>query len=145
MIFEEPYTGNRRGPFYHSSRIGATGWREVGVDDSNAPLASLDLLSTLMVKRNGPAGYVLAEGSLAPGPGFPETTAEPGEVPLTGELELPPLPPNIPGWVSFVPETSKDLQTWTPAAEVTRTASKVFVSLPAGESRSFYRFKMIAP
>lgn len=139
LSFEEPTTHTRRGPFYHLDRDGTTGWREVGVDDSDAPLAPLDFLSTLVVQRNGPPGFVLIEGSLTP-PAVPRppllADPEPGEVALTGELPLPPLPPNV----SIAVEVSADLQTWDFfATPVLQPDNRVTFTLPAGQTRAFYR------
>ena len=63
LTFEEPTTGLQRGPFYHLSRPGASGWREVGVNGSTASIQPLDFLSTLVLRRDGNAGYVLVDGS----------------------------------------------------------------------------------
>jgi len=61
LTFEEPTTGLQRGPFYHLSRPNASGWREVGVNGSSAPIAPLDFLSTLVLHREGSPGLVFVE------------------------------------------------------------------------------------
>lgn len=140
LTFEEPFSGGQRGPFYYLSRPGADGWREVGVNDSSAPLAPLDLLSTLVLHRDGPAGYVLAKGSLVPGSHPPLPPApEPGEPPLTGEL---PFPAFFPPDIAVTIETSIDLQTWTPHAVVLSGNGKATFTLPAGQTRAFYRLNV---
>lgn len=140
LTFEEPFSGGQRGPFYYLTRPGADGWREVGVNDSSAPLAPLDLLSTMVLHREGPAGYVLAKGSLVPGNHPPLPPApEPGEPPLTGEL---PFPNFLPPDVSVTVETSIDLQSWAPHAVVPLGNGKVTFPLPAGQTRGFYRLNV---
>lgn len=140
LTFEEPFSGGQRGPFYYLSRPGADGWREVGVNDSSAPLAPLDLLSTLILHREGPAGYVLAKGNLEPGSQPPLPPApDPGEPPLTGEI---PFPLAVPPGVVVTIETSLDLQTWTPHATPTFANGKATFPLPAGQTRAFYRLNV---
>lgn len=138
LTFEEPFSGGQRGPFYYLSRPGADGWREVGVNDSSAPLAPLDLLSTLIFHHDGPAGHVLAKGSLEPGNHPPLPPApEPGEPPLTGEIPFP-VAFDLPVTV----ETSTDLQTWTVHEVVIATGGKATFDLPAGQTRAFYRLNV---
>jgi hypothetical protein len=140
LTFEEPFSGGQRGPFYYLSRPGADGWREVGVNGSSAPLAPLDLLSTLVLHRDGPAGHVLAKGSLEPGNHPPLPPApEPGEPTLTGEL---PLPAFLPPGVTVTVETSADLQTWSPHPLDYVANGKVLFTLPAGQTRAFYRLNV---
>ena len=140
LTFEEPFSGGQRGPFYYLSRPGADGWREVGVNGSSAPLEPLDLLSTLVLHRDGPAGHVLAKGSLEPGnhPPLPPDP-EPGEPTLTGEL---PLPAFLPPGVTVTVETSADLQTWSPHPLDYVANGKVLFTLPAGQTRAFYRLNV---
>lgn len=132
--------GNSRGPFYYLSRPGSEGWREVGINDSDEAIQPLDYLSTLVLRRNGPSTYLLAEGSLAAGPGFElSPDPEPGEVPLSGELPLPPaLPPDI----SLAVETSTDLQSWSTAAVLIPEGNKAIFPLPPGQTRAFYRLNI---
>lgn len=147
LTFEEPTTGLQRGPFYHLSRPDASGWREVGVNGSTASIQPLDFLSTLVLRRDGNAGYVLVEGSLAP-PAVPRLPLppdpEPGELPLAGELDWPRyLRPDL----TFAIETSLDLQTWEEAQleGIDKANGKVTFNLPAGQGRAFYRLKVTAP
>lgn len=140
LILEEPTTHTTRGPFYRLDRDGSTVWREVGVDDSDAPLAPLDFLSTLVVQRKGPPGFVLVEGSLVP-PAVPRPPLPPdpeaGEVELTGEFKLPPMPP---GDLSLTVQVSTDLQAWsTFATPIHHPDNRVTFTLPAGQTRAFYR------
>ncbi|MCP5549076.1 MAG: hypothetical protein H7A50_17070 [Akkermansiaceae bacterium] len=142
LSFEEPTTHTRRGPFYQLDRGGETGWREIGVDDSAAPLAPLDFLSTLVLQRSGPPGFLLLEGSLVP-PAVPRPPLppdpEPGEVELTGEFQLPPMPPGV----SIAVEVSTDLQSWTYFADpVVHPDNRVTFTLPAGQTRAFYRLAL---
>lgn len=139
LIFEEPATGIQRGPFYHSSRPNSIGWREVGEGDGAG--ITLDLLSTLILRRSGAAGYVLAEGSLTPGPVPPvlPPDPEPGEIALFGDL---PYPQNPRPDVTVEVQISKDLQTWTTHANPTLANGRATFQLPAGQSRSFYRLKV---
>ena len=137
LTFEEPSTATRKGPFYFRSKPSDSGWREVGVNDSDEPVQALDMLSTLILRRNGTAGHLLVEGSLNPGPGTPlPPDPEPGEVPLTAEF---PLPPSFPAEVLVVLETSTDLQTWTSIGEFTRLPDRAIFQVPPGQSRAFYR------
>lgn len=138
LTFEEPSTGIQRGPFYHSSRPNAIGWREVG--QGGGAGITLDLLSTLILRRTGPPGYVRAEGSLTPGPVPVVLPPDPeaGEVPLFGDLPYPQSPP--PG-VSVEVQISTDLQTWTTHANPTFANGRATFQLPAGQSRGFYRLK----
>jgi hypothetical protein len=154
LTFEEPTTGLRRGPFYHLSRPNASGWREVGVNDSTASIEPLDYLSTLILWRNGDAGRLLVEGSLEP-PAVPRPLLppdpEPGEPPLRGELVIPRqlTNPNFFPNLTYVFENSEDLQTWVPFSA---SNSEVFIEpdgswrltfeLPAGQRRVFYRLKV---
>lgn len=141
LTFEEPTTGLQRGPFYHLSRAGLSGWREVGVDGSQAAIQPLDFLSTLIFRRQGGPGRVLVEGSLTP-PAVPRPPIPPdpdlGEIPLTEEFPhtLRPLSPNY----SVAVETSTDLQTWTsnPVTKLNPNNRYEF-ELPAGQGRVFYR------
>lgn len=142
LTFEEPSTGNRLGPFYHSSRAGAEGWREVGFNESGAPIQRLDLLSTLILRRTGAEGYVRAEGSLVPGPVVPPIppNAEPGELPLSGQIMIPPR--FLQGDLAMTIQTSADLQTWTNAGVVfSQSGNLVTFPLPGGQTRAFYRVK----
>jgi len=142
LTFEEPTTGLQRGPFYHLSRPNASGWREVGVNGSAAPIQPLDFLSTLVLRRDGNAGYVLVEGSLAP-PAVPRPPLppdpEPGELPLTGEL---PLPGMLPPGIELSVETSTDLQAWMTYATPQIANGKAVFNLPAGQGRAFYRLRV---
>ncbi len=143
LTFEEPSTGNQRGPFYHLSRPGESGWREVGVDGSQAAIEPLDFLSTLILRRQGNAGRVLVRASLEPPP-VPRPPLppdpEPGEIPLTGEL-----PALFPPGISAEVQISTDLQTWEPHANVTVQNGKVTFDLPSGQRRAFYRLKISIP
>ncbi len=140
LTFEEPVTGQQRGPFYHLNRAGLSGWRGIGVDGGNAATQPLDFLATLVFRRNGGPGRVLAEGSLEP-PAVPRPplppNPEPGELPLTAEFPLNQPPP--PG-VTLTIETSTDLQTWTSYASPVLTAdNRLVFPLPSGQGRAFYR------
>ena len=139
LTLEEP-GGASRGPFYYLSRQGSEGWREVGVNGSDQAIQPLDYLSTLVLRRDDLPGHVLAEGSLAPGPGFElSPDPEPGEVPLDGELPLPAaLPPDI----TLTVETSTDLQSWSTAAVVVPEGNKAIFPLPPGQTRAFYRLNI---
>jgi hypothetical protein len=147
LTFEEPATGTQRGPFYHLSRPDASGWREVGVDDSSASVQPLDLLSTLILRREGEPGHVLIEGSmdppLVPQPVLP-ADPEPGEIPLTGELRTSQLhlPPSLEANVTVVTEISTDLSSWTLYTLDQPVDGVVRFSLPAGQGRFFYRLKV---
>jgi hypothetical protein len=140
LTFEEPSSGIQRGPFYHSNRAAAPDWIEVGVDDSTASLQPLDFLSTLIIRRRAGPDYILAEGSLEP-PSVPRPPLppdpDPDEVPLTAEFPLrQPPPPDV----TFAVETSTDLHTWTPHANVTMTPdNRIVFPLPSGQGRGFYR------
>ena len=140
LTFEEPGTGQQRGPFYHLVRDDIAGWREVGVDGSQAAIQPLDFLSTLILRRQGGAGRIFAAGSLdppaVPRPALPPNP-EPDELPLTAEF---PLHQAFPPGVTVTVETSTDLQVWTSYAAPTLTADKRLVfPLPAGQGRAFYR------
>lgn len=141
LTFEESVTGQQRGPFYHLNREGLTGWREVGVDGSSAAIQPMDFLSTLVYRRHGGPGRVLAEGSLEPPP-VPRPplppNPEPGEEPVMVEFPTRnPLPPGL----SIRIEVSTDLQTWTLHQMVSTTPEgKIFSELPTGEGRGFYRW-----
>lgn len=144
LTFEEPTTGIQRGPFYHLSRPDASGWREVGVDGSTAPIQPLDFLSTLVLRREGNAGRVLVEGDLNP-PAVPRPPLpidpEPGELPITGEIPYTgprPLPPDVVVTV----ETSTDLQSWNPYALTSIVNGKAPFVLPPGQGRAFFRLKI---
>ena len=141
LEFVQSSTGSRFGPFYGSSRIGSEGWREVGVNDNAAAIQALDPLSTLILRRSAPDGYVLAEGNLIPGAALATVPSDPGqgEIPLVGELKIP---SNFPGnWIYSV-QTSTDLQTWTLAGSITKYADRVTFPLPPGQNRAFYRIKI---
>ena len=138
LTFEEPSTGNQQGPYYRKN--GANGdWREVGVNGGGGAVARLDFLSTLVLRREGDPGYVLANGSLDPGSTPPPPPVpEPGEPVLTAELPVP-LRQVDPGLIMTV-EISTDLQTWAPVAQVVYDGSgKLAFDLPAGQRRAFYR------
>jgi hypothetical protein len=148
LTFEEPTTGLQRGPFYHLSKPGSSGWREIGVNDSAASIQPLDFLSTLVLHRDGDAGLVLAEGSLEP-PSVPRPVLlpdpEPGELPLTGVLVIPRQIVGL-GSLSFSFEVSEDLQNWAtfsaqnievfPEPDGDR---RISFELPPGQRRAFYR------
>jgi hypothetical protein len=141
LTFEESATGQQRGPFYHLNREGVTGWREVGVDGSSAVIQPMDFLSTLVYRRHGGPGRVLAEGSLEP-PAVPRPplppNPEPGEVPIVVEF---PSNSSLPPDLSIRIEVSTDLQTWTLHQIVQTTPQgKIFSELPTGEGRGFYRW-----
>jgi hypothetical protein len=140
LTFEEPSTGNQKGPFYRHPSGGGS-WREVGVNDSTGTAARLDFLSTLILRREGNPDYVLANGSLEPGSNPPPPLdPEPGEPPLNGEI---PLRAPIPTGLIVTVETSTDLQTWTPHAQVQYDGSgKLTFPLPAGQRRGFYRLNV---
>ncbi len=139
LTFEEPFTGNQRGPFYHSSRPNAEGWREIG-ETAGGTGDAMDLLSTLILRRTGAPGYVRVEGSLVPNPSaLPlPPDPEPGETPLMGEMAIPPGSSD-----RFLQvQTSTDLQTWSPVPGVTLipgSNTRVEFPLPGGQTRSFYR------
>ncbi|RYD40361.1 MAG: hypothetical protein EOP85_14370 [Verrucomicrobiaceae bacterium] len=142
LTFEEPTTGAQRGPFYQMAREGESGWREVGFDDSTAPSQPLDFLSTLVIRREGTAGYVFAKGSLEPPlvpivPLPPDPEAD--EVPLFAEI---PLRQAIPSGVTLTVETSTDLQTWSTHTTPELLPGKVTFQLPSGQGRAFYRLKV---
>ena len=139
VTLEEPYSGLQRGPFYLSSRPGSTGWREVGDNSGNDISAPLDYLSTLIIRRSGPAGYVRVEGSLDPGPGFsPPADPDAGETALTGELPYRPLP----GSPSYKIEVSTDLQNWSDYADPVLENNVAKFQLPGGQGRAFYRLRI---
>lgn len=142
LTFEESSTGMQRGPFYHLSRGKFSGWREVGVNDSTAAIQPMDFLSTLILRRESGNGRVLVEGSIEP-PATPRPPLppdpEPGEVPLKGEFAMPPTPPVD---VSFLIETSTDLQTWTTYASPLKENGKLVFDLPSGQGRAFYRLRV---
>lgn len=142
LTFEEPTTGNQRGPFYHLSRNDVSGWREVGVNDSSAPLEPLDFLSTLILWRNGNAGRVRVEGSMEP-PTVPRpplpADPEPGEAPLTVVF---PMRQVFPPYVRLTVEVSQDLQNWSDYAIASYQNSVATFQLPAGQTRAFYRLKV---
>jgi hypothetical protein len=145
LTFEEPVTGQQRGPFYHQTRAGLLGWREVGVDGGDAALQPLDYLSTLVFRRHSGPGRVLAEGSLVPPlvprPPIPPDP-EPGELPFTVEF---PYFRSIPPGYSPTIETSTDLQTWNTYATPTLNANnRIEFQLPAGQGRAFYRLALTA-
>ena len=139
LVFEEPFSGAQKGPFYFRSTPVDSGWREVGVNDSEQPVQALDMLSTLTVRRRGEAGFVLAQGSLEPSPSgqLPVTPdPEPGELPLIMEF---PLRQDIPSEIVFILEKSTDLQNWEPIPDLGRNATGIAFQVPPGESRFFYR------
>lgn len=144
LMFQEPTTANQRGPFYFRSQLGAEGWRKVGINGSNEASQSLDFLSTLILQRDGPPGYLFAKGSIEPGPPISlPPDPEPGEVPLIGELKGPrAMLPDT----SFAVEISTDLQTWTIFAnsnELTQLPNgRLRFTLPSGQKRAFYRLKV---
>jgi hypothetical protein len=142
LTLEEPTTGVQRGPFYQLSRDGESGWREVGVDASTASLRPIDFLSTLVIRREGSAGYVFAKGGLEP-PASPappmSPDPEPGEVPLFAEI---PLRQAFPPGVTMAVETSTDLQTWNTHATPELQPGKVTFQLPSGQGRAFYRLRV---
>jgi hypothetical protein len=140
ITLEEPSSGLQKGPFYLSSRPDATGWREVGANASNEATQALDFLSTLVIRRNGPAGFVRVEGSLDPGPGFPlPADPEAGEVQLEGEFKMPPFSP--PG-ISYLVEISTDLQNWSYLADAEEDNGVLKFPLPGGQGRAFYRLRV---
>ncbi|GAA5119908.1 hypothetical protein JIN84_21120 [Luteolibacter yonseiensis] len=147
LIFEEPTTGIHRGPFYRLSQPDFSGWREVGVDDSTASIQPLDFLSTLILRREGDSGHVLVEGSVAP-PAVPipvlPAEPEPDEIPLTAELPTVGLniPPGLPGDINMAIETSTDLSSWTTFGSAPPVDGVVKFTLPAGQTRFFYRLKL---
>lgn len=142
LTLEEPTTGVQRGPFYQMAHDGESRWCEVGVDDSTAPLQPLDFLSTLVVRREGPGGYVFAKGSLEP-PAIPIPPLPPDpeadETPLFAEI---PLRQPIPADLTATVETSTDLQTWTTYTTPELLPGKVTFQLPSGQGRAFYRLKV---
>ena len=142
LNFEEPTSGLRRGPFYRSSRPGAEGWRAAGVNGGDAESIPLDLLSTLILYRQGSGGYILAEGNAAGGAGFPPLPPdpEPNEQPLSISLSLP--FPSMPPGVTLTVETSQDLQNWSTYQVPAVSGNKAICNLPAGQSRAFYRLKV---
>lgn len=136
LTFEEP-SGTRRGPFYHSSRPSSIKWREIGKNASDEVIQPMDPLSTLILRREGGEGFVLAEGDLSTtGPTFTlPSDPEIGESPLMGEL--PRI--TVPSGFSMTVETSSDLQNWTAFANPIIDGNVVRFTLPAGQSRGFYR------
>ena len=140
LVFEEPSTGQQRGPFYHLQRANVSGWREVGVDDSYAAQQPMDFLSTLILHRRGAPGWVLVEPSLDP-PAVPRPPLppdpDPDELPLTGEFQF--SVNALPGVILTI-ETSTDLVTWTEYAtpEISSDGRCTF-PLPAGQGRAIYR------
>ena len=141
LTFEEPSTGNQKGPFYRSVETSGGAWREVGVNDSSGAATRLDFLSTLTLRRHGAPGYVLVNGSLEPGSTPPPPLEpEPGEPALTGEF---PLPPSMPPGLLMTVEVSTDLQAWSPHEQVVYNGSGTLTfSLPAGLRRGFYRLNV---
>lgn len=141
LTFEEPSTGNQKGPFYRKTGAGDGTWREVGVNGGSGASTSLDFLSTLTLRREGNPGYVLASGSLEPGSTPPPPPdPEPGEPVLTAEFPVRLMAQ--PGLIMTV-ETSTDLQTWTPHTQVVYDGSgKLTFDLPAGQRRGFYRLNI---
>ena len=139
LTFEEPSTGIQLGPFYHSSKPNSGGWREVGKGEGAG--LSLDLLSTLILRRNGAPGFVFAAGSLVPGPVqvVLPPDPEPGEVPLFGYL---PFPQNFPADLTYTVQISTDLQSWTDHAAPMIENNQLKFQLPAGQGRNFYRLKV---
>ncbi len=142
LTFEEPVTGQQRGPFYHQIRAGLSRWREIGVDGGDAALQPLDFLATLVFRRHSGPGRVLAEGSLVPPlvprPPLPPDP-DPGELPLIAEFPHNINPLALPD-VTVTIETSPDLQTWTSSPLNGLNANNRFeFPLPAGQGRAFYR------
>lgn len=142
LTLYEPITSNQRGPYYFSSKPGFEGWRKVGETGSNEASQALDFLSTLILQRDGPAGYVFAKGSLVPGPQISlPPDPEPGELPLTGVLKYP---GQIPPGLTMEVEVSNNLQTWAPLGVLTIPLGNGDFSfdLPPGQKRAFYRLKL---
>ncbi len=135
---EEQTTGLHRGPFYHRSRPNKSGWREVGVNGSSAPLDPLDLLSTLILRRVGDSGYVFVEASLdpptTPRPPLPPDP-DPLEVPITFEFPFFLSPDLI-----YSVQTSTDLVNWDTTMWLSSDeAGRISFPLPLGQGRAFYR------
>lgn len=139
ITLEEPYSGLQKGPFYLSSRPNALGWRKVGANTHDETLEPIDFLSTLLIHRRGPAGFVRVEGSLEPGPQlFIPENAAPGETPLFGEIAFPnPIPPKV----IAIAEVSTDLQNWSFSANAEVVNGVFRFPLPSGQGRAFYRIK----
>ncbi len=142
LMFEEPSTGERRGPFYFQSNGDTQRWREIGVNGNDGPITPLDMLSTLILHRSGPDGYVRVEGDIdlpaSPSPPIP-SSPDPGEIPLTAEIKVP---RNFPPGVFPVLHTTTDLVHWSILPYPERTDGRVIFQLPPGESRAFYRISV---
>ena len=144
LTLHEPTISNQRGSYYFSSKLGFEGWRKVGETSSNEANQALDFLSTLILQRDGPAGYVFAKGSLISGPQISlPPDPEPGELPLTGELKFPrgftPRPNLL-----YQVETTTDFQIWNlltvPVNQLGN--GNLSFNLPPGQKRAFYRLKV---
>jgi hypothetical protein len=141
ITLEEPYSGLQRGPFYLSSRPGATGWRKVGDNATDDTIEPLDFLSTLIIRRDGPAGYVRVEGNLEAGPGF-SIPADPDVNETSLPVEFPhsfTFPPNVERYYRIFAETSSDLQNWSDAGDVSLNGGVFKFTLPGGQGRGFWR------
>ncbi|HVJ46693.1 MAG TPA: hypothetical protein VM511_09935 [Luteolibacter sp.] len=139
FIFEEPTSGVRRGPFYHSSRTGSEGWREAGVN--GAASTGLDLLSTLVLQRQGDGGYLFVDGNTSSGEGFPVLPADPEPGELAMKFSIP-IPPMLPGSTQIMVETSQNLVNWGPLTQGSMFNNRVEFDYPPGQSRAFYRLKV---
>ena len=137
LMFEEPSTGVRRGPFYFRSDGDTPGWREIGVDGSQEPSEPLDMLASLVIQRSGPDGFLRVFGNENGTPSAP-IPADPddGELPLMVEF---PLPAQFPPDINWRLETSTDLVIWQNYDFERDADGRVFFTLPAGQSRAFYR------
>ncbi|WP_193212166.1 hypothetical protein [Luteolibacter marinus] len=139
LTFEEPASGNQAGPFYRRTTAGGDGWQEVGLNDASGASQRLDFLSTLVLRRHGGPGYVLATGNLEPGPVL-DLPLDPEAPQLAGELPFPAAPPT--GVIISV-ESSLDLQSWTLVTQdVSVGGGKAVFDLPAGQTRAFYRLNV---
>lgn len=143
LTFRESTEGRVVGPFYHISDGESSRWLEVGIDDSMAPLAPLELLSTLIIRRTGPPGRLFIKGSIDP-PASPVIVLppdpEPGETQLVGELKLPNASPSVN--YTYEVESSTDLQMWAPVSTLSISGGVVRFNLPSGQHRAFYRLKI---
>jgi len=148
LSFFDPAGLAERGPFYYRSRNNDTGWQAVGANDSEAPLQPLDMLSTLVLQHQGEDSYIrLNPDFTAPpgGPFVPPADPDQGELPL--EVEMPNLfnAQNVPPWLDIVIilETSSDLVNWNPIARPFGPNERILFQLPPGESRAFYRLRVL--
>lgn len=142
LNFHEPTTGARLGPFFYRNTFNDSGWCEVGVYQSHELMEAPDWLSTLVLRRNGEAGYVRVKGSIiVPPQGIPPISPDPwvGELPL--EVEVPSTGP-YPSDVVIKLEKSANLRDWTEIAYEQRPDRRVIFNLPPGESRAFYRLNV---